>query len=190
MPGVRENRKQEILSAACREFCEKGVKTASMLSIARRAGVGKSTLYEYFSSKDDLLRQSCDQVWDRVLELLDQEFTTDHTFREKMLAYYRQVEELLAQIGGDISLLLASRALTDAVCQSAERFRSVLLQRMERLVRQAQEKGELDPAVDPLAAAIFLISVPSPALLIGMRQCGIADPMAMAAELVLHGIGG
>lgn len=189
MSGVKESRKQEILTAASREFCEKGVEAASMLSIARRAGVGKSTLYEYFPSKDDLLRQCCDQVWDMILDRLDREFDSGHTFREKILVYYRKMEEMLSQIGGDLSLLLASRALADAVCESAERFRSALLGRIEGLVRQAQEAGELKPDLDAAAAAVFLTSVPSPVLLIGMRQQGTEDPMAAAVKLIFEGIG-
>lgn len=189
MSGIRENRRKEILAAACREFGEKGVEAASMLSIARRAGVGKSTIYEYFPSKDDLLRQSCDQIWETVLARLDREFAAECSFREKVSVYYRQVAELLDQIGGDLSLLLASRALTDAVCQSAERFRAALLERVERLIRKAREDGELAPDLDTAAAAVFLISVPNPAMLTGMRRRGIENPMDTAAELVFRGIG-
>ena len=44
MSKIRDERKAAILLAARNEFCEKGLDAASMAEIARRAGIGKSTI--------------------------------------------------------------------------------------------------------------------------------------------------
>lgn len=50
----REQRREEIISAAEKVFFEKGLQLATMDEIAERAELGKSTLYLYYKSKEDL----------------------------------------------------------------------------------------------------------------------------------------
>jgi AcrR family transcriptional regulator len=53
-PDPRSQKKQRILTAA-RDVCnEKGFESTRMDEIAHRAGVSKGTLYNFFSSKEDL----------------------------------------------------------------------------------------------------------------------------------------
>ena len=58
-PGRRERQKlereQKILAAARRLFDRRGYIKTSMEDVARRAGLAVGTLYNYFSSKDQLL---------------------------------------------------------------------------------------------------------------------------------------
>ena len=58
-PGRRERQKlereQRILAAARRLFDRRGYLNTSMEDVARRAGLAVGTLYNYFSSKDQLL---------------------------------------------------------------------------------------------------------------------------------------
>ena len=48
---------QQILDAAAELFAERGFEGASIQDIAQKAGVGKGTVYLYFKTKDDLIRQ-------------------------------------------------------------------------------------------------------------------------------------
>ena len=59
MSRISERRRADILSAALTEFGLRGIEGASMSEIAARAGIGKSTIYEYFPSKTDLFIASC-----------------------------------------------------------------------------------------------------------------------------------
>lgn len=53
-----QQRRQHILNVATDIFCELGYEGASMSAIAAKAGGSKGTLYNYFSSKDELLLAS------------------------------------------------------------------------------------------------------------------------------------
>jgi TetR/AcrR family fatty acid metabolism transcriptional regulator len=55
--GKHEDRRNHILDAAFTVFIENGVHNSKMEDIARAAGYGKSTLYEYFDSKDEILSE-------------------------------------------------------------------------------------------------------------------------------------
>jgi AcrR family transcriptional regulator len=50
----RPEREQQIVAVAIDEFATAGYASASMLAIARRAGISKPLIYQYFGSKDGL----------------------------------------------------------------------------------------------------------------------------------------
>lgn len=56
--SLMENRERTILDAATQVFLRYGVKRASMGDIATEAGVARQTLYNFYRSKDDILRGS------------------------------------------------------------------------------------------------------------------------------------
>jgi AcrR family transcriptional regulator len=51
----QETRRHEIFHKVVNIFLEKGFQETSMREIAESAGIGKSTLYDYFKTKDDIL---------------------------------------------------------------------------------------------------------------------------------------
>ena len=48
-------RRREIFDASVHLFLQKGFNETSMREIAEAAGLGKSTLYDYFKTKDEIL---------------------------------------------------------------------------------------------------------------------------------------
>jgi len=53
---LRKHKEELIISAALKLFSENGFLGTSMQNISKEAGVSKGNLYNYFESKDDLLR--------------------------------------------------------------------------------------------------------------------------------------
>ena len=56
MQVKKENIKNRILQAARQEFKDKNYEKASIRTIAKKAGVTPSNIYNYFENKDDLFR--------------------------------------------------------------------------------------------------------------------------------------
>lgn len=73
----RDARREAILDAAAEVFLEEGFDAASMSTIAARVGGSKSTLYNYFKSKEDLFQahivRYCDWQGAEMFQLLDDE---------------------------------------------------------------------------------------------------------------------
>ena len=65
----REMAQGRILAAARAAFAAEGVTDASIDSIARRAGVGRATVYRHFSGKEALLIGLLEEDWDRQVVL-------------------------------------------------------------------------------------------------------------------------
>ena len=53
---IRESRRQEILLAALELFSKEGYHSTSIAGIARNANISKGLIYNYFQSKEDLLK--------------------------------------------------------------------------------------------------------------------------------------
>lgn len=72
-----ENKRQAIMKAASDVFHEEGFSGASMAMIAARVGGSKATLYNYFSSKDELFAaitiEAVEATAQAMITLLDSE---------------------------------------------------------------------------------------------------------------------
>lgn len=53
---IRDQRKAEIMSAALELFATEGYHSTPISKIAKKAGVSKGLIYNYFDSKEDLIR--------------------------------------------------------------------------------------------------------------------------------------
>lgn len=78
------DKKNKIMAAAARVFSEKGFHQARMEEIAQSAEVGKGTVYEYFSSKQDLFTQMFQSGCQFYQETLQQSLRPEMTAREKL----------------------------------------------------------------------------------------------------------
>jgi len=125
--------RESLLAAAADEFAERGL-DASIADIARRAGVGKGTVFRHFATKDDLIAaivldriDVLTAVGERLLDAADPgaallEFLT-------AAAHQRQQR--------DLSFLQAAGEMNAEVT----RVRGRMFDIVHRLVDQARERG-------------------------------------------------
>jgi AcrR family transcriptional regulator len=100
-----------LLAAAADEFAERGL-DASVADIARRAGVGKGTVFRHFATKDDLLAaividriDALNAVGERLLDAADPgtallEFLTAaaHQRQQRDLSFLQEAGDLNAEV--------------------------------------------------------------------------------------------
>ncbi len=65
---LQQEKQQNILNAACEVFAKHGYQKASMQDIADAAGVSKSVLFKYFSTKENLYLRLFRLATDSILE--------------------------------------------------------------------------------------------------------------------------
>jgi len=68
---IRNAKKKVILDAALKLFAEKGYASTSISCIAETANISKGLMYNYFKSKDELLKIIVQSFMDEVGEMLD-----------------------------------------------------------------------------------------------------------------------
>ncbi|QQK80080.1 TetR/AcrR family transcriptional regulator [Salicibibacter cibi] len=83
--NLEETKQKRILSAAMKEFADKGYEQASTNQIIKDAGIGKGTLFHYFNNKKDLYEYLVDYaitiMHDEYFSLID---TSESDFIERM----------------------------------------------------------------------------------------------------------
>ncbi|MBM0225603.1 MULTISPECIES: TetR/AcrR family transcriptional regulator [Micromonospora] len=141
-----------LLAAAADEFAERGL-DASVADIARRAGVGKGTVFRHFATKDDLIAaivldriDALNAAGERLLEAADPgaallEFLT-------VAAHQRQQR--------DLSFLQEAGELTEEVTK----VRAQMFHTVHRLVDRAREHGAVRADVTG-ADVILLMCAPN-----------------------------
>lgn len=96
---ISEHQKQEnrgrILRAAVDAITEKGVKGATMREIARAAGIGDATVYNYFPTKEAIIHAYYDdQLAEGVVRLRQVPDFDSYELREQLQTFFETVLEL------------------------------------------------------------------------------------------------
>lgn len=138
-----------ILESTRQALVELGWSKLTLGDVATRAGVAKTTLYRRWAGKSEL-------VVDAVAELFDELELPD---RGSLAA---DIEGVVLQFAVLLGRPETKTALMAVVAESTsdeplrERIRTSIVDRQKRLVlagrRRAQERGELPPEPDPVAA--------------------------------------
>lgn len=68
---IRENRKAQIMEVALRLFSQEGYSHVTIASLAKQAGISKGLMYNYFESKEELLKEVIKYTLSEILAYID-----------------------------------------------------------------------------------------------------------------------
>lgn len=73
MPTARfyqlpENKRQSIIQAIAEEYKRRNFVNLNLLSVAKAAGVSRTSLYTYFRDKDEMLQFAFEKEWSMRLK--------------------------------------------------------------------------------------------------------------------------
>lgn len=68
---IRKQKKQLIMDTALKLFAENGFHATSISQIAKKASISKGLSYNYFTSKDDILKEIMEQGFHKMWDNLD-----------------------------------------------------------------------------------------------------------------------
>lgn len=83
----QDQTRKEILLAAQRLFQEKGLGNITMEDVARSIGKGKSSLYYYFKSKEEIFSAVLEMEINEIVFETIKRVSKANTFQEKLLAF-------------------------------------------------------------------------------------------------------
>ncbi len=144
---------QAILKATLELMAEDGIQRASIEAIAARAGVGKTTIYRRWSSKEDLVVEALSELHP-LAKLVDTGNLRDdlvamlQAFVE-MVRTRPELERLMFRVLGE------AKTHPEFLQVLHDRVYAPRLEQMDRFMRQAQARGEIRPDLD----AIFVGSL-------------------------------
>ncbi|MBA1334137.1 MAG: Transcriptional regulator, AcrR family [Firmicutes bacterium] len=183
-------RKGQILDAAARVFSEKGYHRAKIEDIAARAGVGKGTVYEYFSSKRHLFEEVMDNVLETYMSQGLEAISGTKDPREKLKIFikYQHLffihKEHIARL-----LMRSSGEIREDMVEKLMVYRTHLLKFVGSIIEEGVRQG-LFREVDPYYAAILFMGVLQEAGTMMRTGQGISEEaLDKMLDYYLHGIG-
>jgi len=191
---LKEQGRQEILEAGMALFGEKGYHTVSMHDIAEKAGVAVGTLYNFFSSKEELynaLMEVCVAgVAEIVMPILDD-------LRASPLDKVRRVIEAHEQLVKENApyIRLSQSRYSDRVVKAGMGAKSQtamgqIQRRMAEVFKEGIEKGVFRD-MDPALMAELLGAIMETSAFWAIRESGHASRAEInktIETLFLHGI--
>ncbi len=140
---INRKKSQQILASAIALFIEKGYQNTKIIDIAEAAGVGKGTVYEYFSGKEELLLMVLENVVSKDFEKVDALILKKDSCSEQLMNYLRAHMSLMQKYGSNLPDL-AQQLLNPANKLSSEIIHILhgIMDHQFYLVRDILEKGE------------------------------------------------
>ena len=124
---VRE-RRESLINAAIAVFIEKGFHNATVRDIGRVANMTQGTIYNYVSSKDDILYMVCDRIVAEYNEQARRALDTSHEPAERVRSAVRAISQVMYRHRREILLIYQDSHLLD------KRSRRVILARVEEFI--------------------------------------------------------
>lgn len=147
-------KKRAILLAGLDVFARKGFHNTTMQDVAVAAGIGKGTVYEYYSSKEQLFHSLIDLFMlafeERLRSIVREDSDPVEQIVTSLLDILDEADEYvkLAPIFMEIMGLAQRGAAKDFLAQLME-WLERYCQLYEPIFRAGQSKGQIDPGLDP-----------------------------------------
>ncbi|MBN2115137.1 MAG: TetR/AcrR family transcriptional regulator [Anaerolineales bacterium] len=181
-------RRKEIFHASVHLFLRKGFNETSMREIAKAARIGKTTLYDYFSSKDDILlsfvEDELQRLTEQAQEIVSQNIGGLEKLRQMMFAYM----EYLAT-NEDFYMKLSSQVqrLAQESLERIQRKRHALQDVLRGIIDEGIQEGCFRP-IDSLLATRVIFTALTPAIYTTRPTGSRQQMMEEAFTLMLKGI--
>ena len=194
---IRDFRRDQIMDTARRLFGERGTTDVSMDEIAAEAGVARSTVYVYFSNRDDLLRACVQSMYDRMTETIALIVSDDASPTERLRGLILGLLERIDESPAFFRLAMATQATpgegSAAVGGALMMIGLDMIRVLEELVVAATAAGNFRADLDPDRAVVLVGQQIYGALSV---RAGEPDPIPAAraadeiCDFVRRGLGG
>lgn len=164
--GIREEKRALIMEVALELFAEEGFHSTSISKIASKAGISKGLLYNYFDSKEDLIKVIVEEGLDKIGLMLDPNKDGIIT-RDEMESFITMMFDMM-RLNSHFWALYMSMTLQPPVLNLVkDKLEKMIGTYINMITRYFESLGHEDPLTD---AYIF------GALMDGIGMNFIADP--------------
>lgn len=156
-----EETRRKIVAEAAPIFNQRGYEGSSLADLMEATGLQKGGIYRHFSSKEELAAEAFDYTWDaawrtRMLHVSDQASGI-----EKLKQLIANFIDHRSPVAGGCPILNTAVDADDGNPVLRARVVKALrswLARLRLILKQAAERGELRPGVDPKTIATLIVA--------------------------------
>ncbi|MFI5395027.1 MAG: TetR/AcrR family transcriptional regulator [Candidatus Binatia bacterium] len=157
MPKIVDasKKRQGILAAAAAIFARHGYRGTNLQRVAAAAGMGKSSLYHYFPTKEALFNALADHLFRHEAELFDALAASPRPAAERLRTLVDAIAAMLDEWSKTGPLLLDFLREPRGRRRVRETFRTARAA-LARLIKDGQRAGQFRPEAAPALATIVL----------------------------------
>ena len=172
----QQRRRKEIFDASVHLFLENGFNETSMREIAKAAGMGKSTLYDYFKSKDEILisyfEDEIQKITENARKIIQEDLTVTVKLKKIMEMHLKYlVDKKLFYL----KLTVEAQRLALESQQQIQTARHAYQDMLRALIEEGIQTGEFRET-NPLFAARSIFTLLSTAVFTS-RPTGTPEEM-------------
>lgn len=185
-PEQFKSRRDFILAAATRVFARSGWAQATMQDVASEAGLSVGAIYRYYPSKEQLVMAVFEHIGESTRSLFGRAADAAESPADILRNAGRVIlERFKEEPTREETILVLEAILSDArrsdeLVAGQRQLRGAYLFLTERLFRQAQELGALDPTIDTGGLALLFVS-----LMVGIHVLSLEVKDAVELEPLL-----
>jgi len=159
----KEEKRRSIALASKELLLEHGIKNITIAKIAECAGVGKGTIYEYFSNKEDIVFEIISvfigEHEKELYALIDEDINTKEKIRRALSLLYSSAdyEKQLSIYREFIAISLTSNVEEMVAFSRACRERFLIV--MERIIDESIAKGEVETKAKVMTATLHTYTI-------------------------------
>lgn len=155
---IRESRKLQIMQVALEVFASEGYQSVSIARIAKKAGISKGLLYNYFLSKEDLLNSILLLGLQKFHDILNQ-FQDELDTPEELMSYIQGGFELIRK-EPEFYRLSFSVLFQPGVAEAAQsRYREMVAHLSKDISFYFETMGDPNPAEKAMLLGKMIESV-------------------------------
>lgn len=157
---LKQKRRKQILDASLEVFIKEGFHSGTVEDIANRADLGKGTIYEYFSSKQNIFEQMILSNLTEYLELSKEITGKENTVRDKLIVLLQFNKTFL-----DKNMPLIEQSISGFQDTSEDfnyKFKNIhksIFEFMINLVKIAKENKEISSKYEDKLIALIWINI-------------------------------
>ena len=151
MPRIIENLKDKLLDEACKQIDTIGYSAMTMQSISKACGVAVGTVYNYYSSKDEILIAYLEEKWGKCIDTIYIVSRYSRTFDAVIQCIYDQ----LKLFEENYQFLLADADARNVMDAILYRFQGLVCRQLAQSLRKFVE-GEIEAEIIAEALLIWI----------------------------------
>jgi AcrR family transcriptional regulator len=155
MPKILENVKETLLIEGNTLLQANGYTNLNIRDVAKNSGIAVGTFYNYFSNKDELVREIILNHWEKILVQINALPSSDEPIKTKLLALAQYLDGFFKTYAGVFSAMMVNNANQ---CPREKIF-NYLYSIVENILNYSISKGEITPSLSCFKIARILVPV-------------------------------
>lgn len=160
MGSLKEQRRIEIIEAAIKVFGEYGYHKGKVEKIAEKAGIGKATVYEYFSSKKEIFQQMLRYVFETYIEEAQKATLGKDSARSKLMALLNYHWDFIdLHVDAIEQTFFQFKNISDEIKPYIVQSHKAMIDFLSEIITEGIKTGEIRANTDKEKAALIILGV-------------------------------